>query len=365
MAPQPIDGSIAAKVKEIRAQPYAKAIVSEDSIERNFGYKIIRQQISAGKNSIIYRCEKFNSPETHCIIKSYPTGKARIKQALREETCQIMRYLNGKCVHLISVFDIFYTNEKIYLMCDWSAKGELVSNIRRKTIRLNEDLLRVWAQDLMTAVNFLHSNAICHRNISPGVLLLTQDDRVKIGSLVDAVVYCEPDGTLIRQKWPKFSRSSNWNQAPEVAKGRTYDPRRADVWSLGATIFWIATGTHPINYRSANKLTKQLDRNIGIMRKVSSNCQKFLKYVLNFQPTSRPTVGQAMQHEWVTGVSVPETSRKQQEPEEIVVSEKAQDTVDTTGPDEQVHELENSTNNNNHNKEQTQQPEKTTKMPEQ
>lgn len=334
MPTQPIDASVASKVKEIKAFPYANSIVSEDVIERNFGYKIIRHQISAGKNTIIYKCEKYNHPETYCLVKTYQLGKDRVKQALKEETCQIMRYVTGKCPLVISTYDIFYTNEKLYLMCDWSSKGVVPQNLRRKSVKLNEELLRVWASDLLNAINFLHSNAICHRNISPSCLLLTPDDHVKIGTLSDAVIYCQPDGTLNKMKWSKFSPSSNWNQGPEIAKCKVHDPRRADVWCFGATIFWLATGLHPINFRSATKMTKQLERNLGMIRKVSSKGQNFIKYVLTYQPSSRPTIMQAMQHEWITQAASTEPTQKGPEPEELVAPERPHDTAETTGPEE-------------------------------
>lgn len=331
MAPQPIDPAIAAKVKDIKSQSYAKSIVAEDVIERNFGYKIIRQQIFSGKNTIVYKCQKYGHSDTYCLIKTIQNGKDKIKMALREETCQIMRYVSGKCAQIVSTYDIYYTNQKLYIMCDWAAKNDVVTNIYKRNVHLNEHLLRIWTIDIMNAINFLHSNGICHRNIAPSNLLLTHDDHIKLGILNEAVIYTQPDGTLIKQKWPKFSRSNNWNQAPEVAKGKLYDPRRADIWSFGATIFWIATGFHPLNYHSTSKMTKQLERNFGMIRKISQHGIDFIKSVLTYQPPSRPTIAQVMQLDWVAETRTPDKIDK--EAEEIL-PDKHQETYETTGPEE-------------------------------
>ena len=259
MAAAQVDQTIAHKCSEIKLMPYAKSIVSEDVIERNFGYKIIRQQVSHGRNSLIFKCESVKYPDSYCVIKPYRLGRDKVKASLKEETCQIMRFVSAKCAQLVSVYDIYYTNDKIYIMCDWTQKGEVLSCMRRKVIKLTEEMLRNWTIDILNAINFMHNNAICHRNIAPSCLLLTNDNRVKIGTLSDAVVYCKPDGTLVKQRWVKFSRTANWNQAPEVAKGKLYDPRRADVWSIGATVYWFVVCTYPIDYRSNSRMTKQLE----------------------------------------------------------------------------------------------------------
>lgn len=241
-----------------------------------------------------------------------------------------MQYVSGKCAQLVSTMDIFYTNEKIYLMCDWSAKGEVLVNLKAHSIRLNERMLRDWAQDMLSAIDFLHKNAVCHRNISPGALLLTADNRIKIGNLGDAVVYCKPDGGIIKQTWPRFSRSANWNQGPEVAKGRPYDPRKADIWCVGATVYWFITRSHPIDYSSNTKMTKQLEHKLEYMRKVSEKCQAFVKKLLQYQPHSRPFAVQALQLEWLSaGLPASPTPVKETD---LVVAEK--DPGETQGPED-------------------------------
>lgn len=342
-----VDSTIASHVAEIKALPYAEYVISEDVINRSFGYKIIRQQISAGRNSVIYRCESTKMPDVYCVVKAYKYGKDKVKMSLREETCQIMRYVSGKISQIISTYDIYYTNEKIYLMCDWTSRGDVLTNMRHKSIRLNEHILHTWAIDLFNAIDFLHSNAICHRNLAPSCLLLTNDSHVKIGSLGDACIYVKPDGTLIKQKWVRFSRVSNWNQPPEVAKGRQYDPRRADIWSAGATLYWFVTRNHPIDYRSNSRMTKQLDLRLSIMRKVSNRCQDFIKKVLAFQPANRPTINQALEMEWLGGAGRGPHSADQTHESgapEITVSEKAADPGEATGPEEA--EAEQSTSKN-------------------
>lgn len=333
-----VDSTIASHVAEIKALPYAKHITAEDVIERNFGYKIIRQQVSAGRNSVIYRCESSRRSDVYCVVKAYKYGKDRVRLSLKEETCQIMRYVSGKISQIISTYDVFYTNEKIYLMCDWTSRGDVLTNMRMRAIRLNEHILHTWAIDLFNAINFLHSNAICHRNLAPSCLLLTNDSHVRIGSLGDACIYTKPDGTLIKQKWARFSRLTNWNQPPEVAKGKQYDPRRADIWSAGATLYWFITRNHPIDYRSSSKMTKQLDLRLSIMRKVSNKCQDFVKRMLTFQPAHRPTIQQALEMEWLGGAGGTSHPADQHESAgataEITVSEKAADPGEATGPEE-------------------------------
>lgn len=326
-----VDQVIAHKVGEIRTLPYAKSIVSEDVIERNFGYKIIRHQVAQGKRSTIYKCESVKHADAFCVVKPYKLGRDRIKQNLREETCQIMRFVSGKCAQLISTYDLFYTNEKIYLMCDWSSKGEVLTALRTNSLKINEEMLRNWAIDIMNALMFLHNNAICHRNIAPGSLLLTSENRVKIGTLSDAAVYCKQDGSVIKFKWPNFSRKNNWNQGPEVATKKPYEGRKADVWSVGATVFWFITRSYPINYFKGNK-PKQLEERLTLLRKVTHRCQSFCAKLLALDPNQRPTLTQAMELEWIT--TLPSGARGAPKTPEISTDQEKVDTGEATGPDD-------------------------------
>lgn len=329
-----VDQTIATKYNEIKSQAYAKSIVSEDVIERNYGYKIIRETVSGGRNSLIYKCESAKHREVNCIVKPYKLGKDKVRLSLKEETCQILRFVSGKCPQLVSTYDIFYTSEKLYMMCDWTSRGEVLANLRDRSLKLTEEMLRNWSLDMLSAVNFLHNNGICHRNISPGCLLLTADNRVKIGTLSDAVIYCKADGTLIKQKWSKFSRSANWNQPPEVAKGKLYDGRRADLWSIGATVFWFITKQHPIDYASNSRLNKQLENRMSLMLKVTRRCQAFVKQVLTYQPSKRLSIAEAMQLDWITLEHSKSPKEITEAATEITTAEKTQEPGDAAGPDE-------------------------------
>lgn len=331
-----VDPSIGAKVAEIKAQPYAKFVTSEEVIQRNFGFKIIRQQVSRGVNSMIYRCEAPKFDELYCVVKAYQLGKDKVRSSFKEETCQIMRYVSNKCAQLAAIYDIFYTNDKIYIFCDWSAKGDVISAIKNRVVRLNETMLKIWAHDILSAVQFLHSNGIAHRNVAPACLLLTNEHRVKLTCLSDATIYCKPDGTVIKHKWAKFSRTRNWNQAPEVALNKEYDTRRADVWSVGATIYWFIKRVHPIDYGSKSKMTRQLHEKLSIIKgKVSTKCQTWLKKMLAFQPSERPSIAQAIDSPWLGGTGA-STSARQEAKEPTLMPEKGEATAtgEASGPED-------------------------------
>lgn len=306
---EPIDPSITAFVAQIKAGDYARFANSEDYIERVLGYKIIRKQVAAGRNSLIFKCDKIGFPDLHCIVKPYKGGKDRVRHTLKEETCQIMRFCDSKCASIINFIDICYTAERIYVMVDWSTKGDLVHHLKLRGaaggIKVDEAQVRIWAIDLLNGVEWLQSHAICHRNIAPSVLVLTNDLHVKLSGLSDAVIYTTPDGKLIKQKWHKFNRLIHWNQPPEVAKRQEYDPRRADIWSMGATLFWMIVRSHPLDYKNKDKLTNQLERSFSYMSKLSEHAQEFVKGLLTYQPPKRLVIKSALQHPWVAADAPP------------------------------------------------------------
>jgi serine/threonine protein kinase len=102
------------------------------------------------------------------------------------------------------------------------------------------------------ALAFVHSNHVVHRHIEPGTILLsTPDDRMKIA-----------DFTFARST--EFAAFGEITSTGELLAGVPYfespeqvrDPRRADarsdIYSFGATFFFVLSGTRPIggtNYR--------------------------------------------------------------------------------------------------------------------
>ncbi|MEM6993487.1 MAG: serine/threonine-protein kinase [Myxococcota bacterium] len=100
-------------------------------------------------------------------------------------------------------------------------------------------------RDVASALAFLHSRQLLHRDIAPRNVRCTSDGRAKLidfGMMATVGVSNEIVGTL-----PSI--------APEMILGLPMDGR-ADLFGLGALAFWLLTGRHPQRVRSLDDLMR-------------------------------------------------------------------------------------------------------------
>lgn len=149
--------------------------------------------------------------------------------------------------------DIFHDDKNlVYLFQEHANRGNCLEYLKSGAVIDTLTIVR-WATSLWTAMDYLGTMGIIHCNIRPKHLMITENNNqinAKLSGFRDAQIYW--DGRQVIQ----FSRHSWSNmkfatfQAPETYsknENETYDPIKADIWSFGATFFYILTKMYPFN----------------------------------------------------------------------------------------------------------------------
>jgi serine/threonine-protein kinase len=161
------------------------------------------------------------------------------QQFLRE--AQILATLDHP--NLPRVTDYFDHDGVEYLVMDYVEGQTLSDAVERNGRGLDEDRVLDWADQLLSALDYIHRHGIIHRDVKPSNIRLTPDDRI---FLVDFGLVKLFDPTN-----PKTATIMHGLGTPEYAPPEQYDAHlghtdpRSDVYALGATLYHLFTARAP------------------------------------------------------------------------------------------------------------------------
>ncbi len=104
------------------------------------------------------------------------------------------------------------------------------------------------AAQMAEVLDYIHQNRLVHRDVKPENILLTPDGVVKLCDLGLAKSTVQAEQSLTRTG---FAVGTPYFMSPEQCRGDRDIDIRADLYSLGATLYFLATGQLPYEGKSA------------------------------------------------------------------------------------------------------------------
>ena len=207
--------------------------------------------------------------------------------------------------NIIKIYQYFNTKNKIYIAFEFCSGGELFDQLG-KVHNFNEKNIAHLMEQLISAVNFLHTNGIIHRDLKPENIIL--ENPIKEGQevfnikLIDfgtSKIYQNKDHTKKRNFQECIG--SSYYMSPEVL-GESYN-EKCDCWSLGVILYMLLSGTPPFNGEGDegiyNSILKQdLEFPENKFKKVSKEAIDLVKNLLNRDVKKRFSAKQALEHVW-------------------------------------------------------------------
>lgn len=196
------------------------------------GYEYI-EHIGRGSFSSVLLCKSQKYQQNFAIKRS-------IKHRLTHDEYAHLVALNHP--NIIRLYDAFDDDSAQYLVMEYCTNGTL----KDKT-NLSYDKFVYYAKQILESINFIHSNKIAHRDIKPENIFLDQYDHIKLADFGMAK-YFEDNGKS------SDKCGSLLFVAPEMLHFQEVCPFKADIWALGITFFYMATGSYPFNYTTKDEL---------------------------------------------------------------------------------------------------------------
>ena len=170
------------------------------------------------------------------------TGQLRAEQirVQFQREAQVLASLHHP--NLPRVTDYFTEGQLHYLVMDYIEGQTLQEVVQANPGGLDETVVLDWADQLLSALEYIHAHHLIHRDIKPSNIRHTPDGRI---FLVDfgLVKPYDPDN-------PRTLTMMHGLGTPEYSPPEQYDPQshtdeRSDLYALGATLYHLLTGAAP------------------------------------------------------------------------------------------------------------------------
>ncbi|GAB1285095.1 Serine/threonine-protein kinase 36 [Apodemus speciosus] len=204
---------------------------------------------------------------------------------------EIMRGLwHPNIVHML---DSFETDKEVVVVTDY-AEGELFQ-ILEDDGKLPEDQVQAIAAQLVSALYYLHSHRILHRDMKPQNILLAKGGGIKLCDFGFARAMSTNTMVLTSIKGTPLYMS------PELVEERPYD-HTADLWSVGCILYELAVGTPPFYTTSIFQLVSLILKDPVRWPSTISSCFKnFLQGLLTKDPRQRLSWPDLLHHPFIAG----------------------------------------------------------------
>lgn len=164
---------------------------------------------------------------------------------------------------------------------------------------IGEHYAAVIVRELLVALSYIHSIGIIHRDLKAANILVTRTGHVLLCDFGVAASYVQGSS---RGKRSTFIGTPYW-MAPEVIlDGKTYD-YKADIWSLGITVYEMVTGNPPYagkdQHLAISMIPKAKPPRLPDSSDYSPSVQEFVAACLDEEPRDRPPADELARMRWI------------------------------------------------------------------
>lgn len=248
----------------------------------NNTYRVL-EEIGSGGGGTVYKAYHMRLRK-QVVLKRMHRGLAQVLDPAKE--ADILKNLHHP--YLPQVFDFLRYGEDIFTVMDY-VPGVAFDRLVRDGRRFSQRELIKYASQLTETLAYLHGQkpAIIHGDVKPSNLILTPEDNI---CLIDFNISgFLTDRDLLTKGYSKSFASPEQQAAAEGRK--VHADERSDLYSAGATLYYIATGGRRPESRTENA---EQERETGRDTHLSRSFEAILLKAMEERPQDRFRSAEAM-----------------------------------------------------------------------
>uniref|UniRef100_A0A1Y1ML94 Protein kinase domain-containing protein n=1 Tax=Photinus pyralis TaxID=7054 RepID=A0A1Y1ML94_PHOPY len=193
--------------------------------------------------------------------------------------------------NIIHIYEVFENREKMVLVMEYAAGGELYDYLSERKVLAEEEARRIFRQ-IATACYYCHKHKICHRDLKLENILLDENGNAKIADFGLSNVFDD-------QRLLSTFCGSPLYASPEIVKGTPYQGPEVDCWSLGVLLYTLVYGAMPFDGSNFKRLVRQISQGDYFEPKKPSRASPLIRDMLTVNPRNRANIEKICLHWWV------------------------------------------------------------------
>ncbi|XP_022419029.2 obscurin isoform X4 [Delphinapterus leucas] len=265
---------------------------SEQSSRRKLhSFYEVKEEIGRGVFGFVKRVQHKGN-QMSCAAKFIPLRSRTRVQAYRER--DILAGLSHPLV--TALLDQFETRKTLILILELCSSEELLDRLFKKGV-VTEAEVKVYIQQLVEGLHYLHGQGILHLDIKPPNILMVHPARedIKICDFGFAQKITPAEPQYSKYGSPEFV-------APEIIE-QTPVSEASDIWAMGVISYLSLTCSSPFAGESdratlLNVLEGRVSWSSPMATHLSEDAQDFIKAALQKAVEARPSAAKCLAHPW-------------------------------------------------------------------
>ena len=191
--------------------------------------------------------------------------------------------------NIICIYSYFSDSVYFYIILEFVTLGSIDYYIKRHGPISDYTILRRIMRQILDAISYCHQKSIAHHDIKPANILITPPSIVKI---CDFGLACsQTDSNIVCNN---FVGSIPF-MPPEVLSMKPHDPFKSDMWSLGITFYYLATGHLPFEGNTPDQIQKKFFGGYqSLPPDVPEDIRTIVHSCIQLDPNKRPSASELL-----------------------------------------------------------------------